>query len=584
MADPNFLEDEGLTEEEIRERNRQIRAVAGAPQLRLAAGDMKVDGEPFNVPGPPNPDEVARIAGIRQDVARNQLGELTGDEDTDFVNKLRREANLEPENAALPANAQSGFTPPPVATVESLSEIADSLNRGRGVQPENQTADLTGLIEGERGPGIPGRHVAHIGAPPVIQPAVEDVTAQGLLPPVEGSFDQVPHPDAIAGLLPTRDEPGEPFFDKTRAAIATSRDEFAEAGFPSVPRPGETGTEAGARTARSAKLKAAGLGRTALGVGEDLIVDPLRGPLGFIKGFAGELFDDGPPNADAAEVEKVAVEPTGSQVVDTHGDDNTADAAEVAAQDASVLSKPGGLEQAVPPSAVSTQPGVESGVGATAADRALGPRLTPEIIARGGTEIIRGVRRTFQPEGGVGEIPFGIGVIERLQNFGLTLDGAVEATNDMEAADAALMNAGARALVAATNAVSTFTRVDPETGRETIGHMTVHQDGSVTLFDTGQLVALDDRILTVKQGETIGPNGEPIDAPDLILEQVMTDDGPVLRHLNIDDTAERAALRDRHPGLWPEFLQAAQDAGLEGQEAVEEADRLLAEAVKAADQ
>jgi hypothetical protein len=425
------------------------------------------------------------------------------------------EEEVLPENQEFPANVLPGFTPPPPP--QDLTGVSRELERFNAenapLQPE---IDVATLPDEAFEPALqPGRVVQNIGAPPVVEPFVDEGFFAGTRQAqrdVERRLDE-----RIAAAEALEGTPAEVAGAQARLGVNTVADQLASI----------TGAVTG---------------------------DILSPVAEFGAGFFGGL--DGPPQALAA-----GDDPTGAvdALSGEQGELSIGDTAEREAQEDAVRDT-GEVAENVPPvspNLVSDQPGVES-------FPLVGPGRGP------GTEIIRGVRRTFQPDApGTGEIPLGETRIAQLRNIGLDPEAAVDADIAYTEADAALINAGANALVAQTNA-SLQVDIPRADGTTVRGLMVIDPSapGGVRIVPTDILVPLSDQIIVgTEEVATTGPTGETIalDKP-IFFEPVQTSTGTQMRQVPFDGSAIDGQLIAQNPiGFAEAYRQAGEDGHIGAQ-------------------
>jgi hypothetical protein len=453
-------------------------------------------------------------------------------------------ANLaEAANAASPANDVPVFTPPEVPQVGNLSELAQELNAREPVQPE---IDVASVAEASFGPRA-DPNLAVGGPPPVVAPqvgggGVAEFFTEDIPRNIPGAF-----PRTIEEALDTE------AFDEATGRLAAAGDD---------PR---------AQGSAVADVLLRGIGRAGRTIGG--VVSDVFNPadidvserLGEAAQFAGGFFGGGPEEVFADDGTGV----TGQVDAESgeQGELNAADSSEKDAQEAATQEvSAGGLENAVPPSLVSDQPGAESGIGgSTLADRILGPPLRPADERGPGVEVIRGLRRSFQPldERGVavgGEIPAGAGILERAQNAGMTLEAAADFAIDVADQEARLISAGAQALVAQTNAM-----IKTNLTNGNLGFIVVDQNGNRSVWDSQTAIPLSDTIQIIKRPVTIvGSTGETLVAQsELLMTVTMDEDGePIARQINEGESPQDVALRNDNFQVYQQFLEQAKNDGL----------------------
>lgn len=626
MAEVDYtfdLEDE-LTEEQRRLMNiRAAKAVGIAPNLGPPP-PMTIDGIP------------AREFTTRENMAQQQgktfqqTDEGVGFQGRELIGPAAVAEALS-ANKAAPANAAAGFTPPPdIAPPPNLNPLA-------GVSlPDQRMQDIRGQMAGIReamANEIPVTasqdevdQLAAAGQPVptgVPSPAFDDpvgATADPLAalemaqafaqpqidmpPPGLPGFDPQTDPlnimpnlpedldAAVASAgLPPQSEYGQPipgYFDAGESNFSARLNEL-EARLAE-----EEDLEGAAGLGQNINRGASRIGRGSQGLGQDIaegavelagdVWDPISD---FVGGLSRSQGGPAMPTADAATVPRESVDGDGAAGGE-QGGEARGDLAEIEVQEKSRQDPD--LFANVPASgemARSNQAGVESGPvtdfvsrpnRATAADRALGAELLPRDQRGSGVEVIRGLRRTFQPIDGPtsidengntiggssvgGEIPFGRGTIDRFFNMGFTMDEAADLAFRAEQADTALIAAGAQALVAATNAVlDDNVPMRMANGDIVRGMIFVDPSspGGIRMVPTTELFSLGQALVaTFTEIDTTSPTGELIKLKTpVFFEKVLTDDGTFMRQVPIDvrDVRLAAAAND------PEFGEAYDQAG-----------------------
>jgi hypothetical protein len=344
----------------------------------------------------------------------------------------------------------------------------------------------------------PGRQVANIDGPPVVR-----------------------------GLP---DEPG--FFAGTREAIADAESRLADVLASEEEFGGATGNRAAGEEARLGVGAGVDIGTAAVtGVAKDLAAGAgrlVQGPLDFLGGLTGL---GGPASANAQEETDVTGQT--DAVSGEQGEVNTADAADKLAEDAATKDTAEVTEAIESETTRSNQPGVQGSVGGGVVNRLLGPPLQPRDQRGPGVEVIRGLRRTFQPTGPEaeagatitvggeefpagaraegGEIPFGRGTLERFENAGFTTEQAGEMALAAEETEARLINAGAQALIAQTNATSEIQiPLNDGSGRSVRGYAIIGGDAKdgIRFIRTNMLSPLaDDMFVSQTEIDTTDATG-----------------------------------------------------------------------------
>ena len=522
---------EELTEEELLARDEAIRRAAGPPLKLALPPELKFDGEPFQIPGAPDQAAVDEHNQVRLDVARDQLANLSGNESPEFLAKLRREAGVEPENVAAPANNFPTFTPPPPPTGRELEFLGQTDFKAEGLdqQPTDRFAGARefGGDLARNALALPGR---------------------------------------VASLFP-----------RTKEAVAGAESRLtdvlaAEEEFGGAEGPRAAGEEARLGIGAGVDVAASAVGGVARDIGAGIggLIDP---PLEFAAGLFGIDGFGGPAEANAQEETDV----TGQVDAPVVGELNTADT-----QDDQFVGPPGAPDVIESPTTRSNQPGVQSGVGGGGVvNRLLGPPLQPPSERGEGTEIIRGVRRTFQPdEAGSSEIPFGRGTLERFQNAGFTLEQAGDMALAAEEQEARLINAGAQDLIARTNAVTPMKiPLQDGSGRSVQGFQIIDPSATdgIRFIRTNMLTPLaDDMFVTSTEIDTTDATGrtQKLKVPMLLMEV----EGE-FRQIPIGNTQKRLSSALQEPEEFAIALDQAKEDGLVGPERINRALDLLEEFV-----
>jgi hypothetical protein len=467
------------------------------------------------------------------------------------IRAIFNNAGVESENKGQPANGEVGFTPP--------------VNRSSPIDIPPRGGAVPSMADVERA----GRGVLNVDVPPhelanQIPSSAEDLAQQQFAK--DNSLDlfeaqlETDFPSIFErnlkfddrgmpiGEVPTS---GGGFFEGGRDLLRGTGDLFRR-GFPSLARElPEIPTElAAAATGKSTPGTAgravveqgiSSVFDTAFAAGEDF----LR-PLGTINDFVADFARGGPRTAQAEQLEVDDPDPTGNQVVEPQGQDNMADAAERAAQDAANLRvPPGPAEPAVSTSFVSDEAGQESAaVGFEETPTGLSVTF-PEVDGPPleGTEIIRGLDRSFQPFApGAGEIPFGDDPIERLQNTGFTRDQIPD-----------VIGAQAQALLARGNAYKAAT-ITGEDGRDYLGFTFVDENGEGQTIRLDQLASVGDNLLQLPfEIPYTDPLGDTIALESTRVVEIFRDpetDEVILRAVRQDDTADIEAMKRDNPDVW----------------------------------
>ena len=577
MGNPNFIDE--LTEAERIAEEERIRALAGDP-VEPHTGPMIVDGEPFAIPGPPDEATAQRGRDLRQSVARDILGRLEGNESQAFLDKLKLNANLTPENKATPANANSGFTVPPPTAARNMITMPPS---GGGVPT---FADVERAARGlDQQPDA---------APPVVgnREGFENYTN-----PIEAGYAQLA--DRLHGT--GEFAPGEDTFlhdfarnipsafpNTIEQALDTERFDAA-GGFEGAEGAEEIGSVVGD------KLLGAGaqMSRTVGGFAQDLS-QPFITAGKFAKGFLG-IGQDGPEAAMAEDAATAVdgVDLQNEQVGDGSGrkSDDAVVQNEQGDVGGEVISGPNG-EPATTQTFKSDTPGAE---GETATGSGLGqtpevpevPPTTFEQTPTGlrvnnpdlggppptGMEIIRGLDRSYQPfdeQGniplGSGEIPFGDDRLEQLDNLGFTREQVPE-----------VIRSEAQQQLAAGNAAKATTIKGPD-GKLYQGFNIIQGDSTVDTVRTENLVPLGEN--TVQTTSTIEQTGVAGDKTKVTQTQTLeffedANGQTALRPVRIDNTVDPQVVKDANSIKWQAAQQAVAAQGLTGQAAEDAAYKLL---------
>lgn len=517
----------------------------------------------FQIPGPPNQAEVDRIAQIRQDTARDMLTRLTGDETPVFLNKLNQEAGFAASNAEAPANAEAGFTAPVAPHDEIFSRGDPTLPMDLGpaaqvaaLQPQiDAPPDLQTLFDAE---GFP---LMAEGDSELAFGGVRDLVAEGVAIPQDPGVD-LPNLVGQVGRSIADATPTLPRFDEEFATVGPAIGAAFEGFLGDV-----DATERGRMIGKGAIEFTSGIGRSATALASDLgvgVAPIFEGIAGVGRGIAEGFQLGEPPIGGGPTKASAGDEPTGSQRVDDHGETPMADNAEKRAEDESrgPLENVGGGDRANPPSFDSGEHGVQSG---SAADRIAGPPLRSREERGPGVEVIRGMRRTFQPTDESGravgsEIPFGRGTLQRLENLGATFDEAVDFAIRIDEANSSAVRAGAQALIAKANAMTEVVADFNGDGKETRGLIEIMQDGGVVMHDLGLAENLTAKLQILRTPvEVMGQFGKEFQQADILVQTVQTEDGPKIIRLGTITTAEDEALIRQYADTFQTYLDAGVD-------------------------
>jgi hypothetical protein len=459
------------------------------------------------------------------------------------IRALFNNAVVESENKGQPANGEVGFTPP-----RSVSSPIDVPPRGSAVP---SMADVERAGRGVLNVDVPPHELANqipsSAIPSFDQP--ELAAAIPDLPTSGGGFIEAGR-DLLraAGGLVTGDNPVDRFIGEH--LLPNTRSEFAEAD-AEIRAAGEgfADADAGGRgrvISNVAGEAIEGAFQTGSGVIHDIArpFDPLiRGAGGFLS---SQLGIGGPETAQAEANESVGdksiVPETGLPAADAV----TALEDEVSRQASfRVPSFRGGGEPAVSTSFVSDESGQESAaVGFEETPTGLSVTF-PEVDGPPleGTEIIRGLDRSFQPFApGAGEIPFGDDPIERLQNTGFTRDQIPD-----------VIGAQAQALLARGNAYKAAT-ITGEDGRDYLGFTFVDENGEGQTIRLDQLASVGDNLLQLPfEIPYTDPLGDTIALESTRVVEIFRDpetDEVILRAVRQDDTADIEAMKRDNPDVW----------------------------------
>ena len=623
MAETNFNDKQNLNFDE------QIRRAMGLPRRSVQTAGERFATTNMEIPGPPNQQEVERIKGIRRDVARDMLGNLSGDETPDFLTKLNKHAGFESANADAPANSQIPFTPPLAQREpENLSALAEMLNETEARDEMMVTASRSDAIDPSLGPAAEiAAQLQPLSMPPpdfnptVLPEVFADSGGVNRFQAMHGGLETSPYdfdgiePDFSGagagqnrfqqmhgGLVTNPDA-----FSNTAARLASLNEDIASERLAA--EQGPDGAEAaGEELAAMLNRGTHRLVQGSIGVAED-VGEGVMNALGPIVDFAGGFFgmhgeSSGNPVNAATLVDAPPIP----------GEGSTSDAMKTKENDSAAGTDTGKTPPVSGVDARSDTPGAEGGEGGVdlindgggskgissfgvgrfsvhqgdTADRILGLALPPRDERGPGVEVIRGMRRSFQPtdESGRavgGEIPFGRGTFQRLRNLGVTADEAIEFAIKMDEANSAAVRAGAEALLATVNAMSPIQHDFNGDGTKTSGFIRIDKDGNVWRIDSGTTLSLSETLRIVRRPVLMtGPTGlQTAVQSDFLVKIIDTDEGPVEIPFGTLNTRADAALVERHHAEYMDIRDALEADGIAG--AHEKAIEMLRESVGQAD-